>query len=252
MPDLPVAAPGKKTRYRVHLDVFEGPLDLLLQLIEREELDVSRVSLARVADQYLAYLATLERLQVDDLSDFIVVAARLLLIKSQSLLPRPPIAVQLEEKDPAGELIRQLRVYKQYKEAAQRLADRKEQGYRNFVRLVPQVSLETGIEHLESVSLDTFMAVARRAMQNRAKPQDVGDVASPFTITIDDQIELITRSLILTTRMSFTDLLTASYTRNEVAVTLLALLELIKRQDVIIRQVRMFGEIVILPLTKDG
>ena len=104
MSDLPITAPGQKTGYHVRLAVFEGPLDLLLHLIEREELDITRVSLARVTDQYLEYLSALEELQVDDLTDFVVVAARLLLIKSQALLPRPPLTLLPEDEDAGDEL----------------------------------------------------------------------------------------------------------------------------------------------------
>ena len=98
--------------YQVRLSLFEGPLDLLLHLIEREELDITKISLAQVTDQYLAYISQLEELHPETLADFLVVAARLLLIKSQILLPRPeaqPLAV--DEEDPGEALARQLREY---------------------------------------------------------------------------------------------------------------------------------------------
>src|SRR3990170_2755668 len=102
--------------YEVRLPVFEGPLDLLLHLIEREELDITKVALAQVTDQYLAYLAMLKEVEVQVLTDFLVVAAKLLLIKSQALLPKPPPSVLDEEEEDIGdELARQLRVYKQFK-----------------------------------------------------------------------------------------------------------------------------------------
>jgi segregation and condensation protein A len=249
MSDLPIAAPGQKTGYRVRLAVFEGPLDLLLHLIEREELDITRISLARVTDQYLEYLSALEELQVDDLADFVVVAARLLVIKSQALLPRPPTPTYQEEEDPGEALIRQLKMYKQFKEAARQLEERQTQGQRSYVRLAPQPHIKPGVEHLEPVSLEALLAAARHAMQTRAPTLPVDSVVPPFTITIDDQIELITQTLNRQSQVSFTELLTTAYTRQEVALTLLAVLELIKQLAIQARQERMFGEIVILPLT---
>lgn len=252
MPDLPIALPGQKTGYQVQLPVFEGPLDLLLHLIEQEELDITRVSLALVTDQYLEYLGTLEERQVDDLTGFVVVAARLLLIKSQALLPTPTTPPSQEDEDAGDELVRQLIAYKQFKEAAKRLRERQLQGQRSYVRLAPQPRLETGIEHLEAVPLDALVAAARRAMQARPSAPPVNDVVQPLVITIDEQIDLIVSRLNRQPSLTFESLLTTAYTRQEVIVTLIALLELIKRQQVQARQERMFGEIVILALHSDG
>ncbi len=245
MPDLPITAPGQRTGYKVQLAVFQGPLGLLLHLIEREELDVTRVSLARVTGQYMEYLAALEELQVDDLADFIVVAARLLLIKSRALLPRPPAPALETEEDSGDALLRQLLLYKQFKQAAQRLQER--QGQRSYVRLAPPPRLETRIEHLDAVSLDELLAAARRAMQTRPPAPTVDDVVAPFSLTIDDQMQLINHTLTRQARISFNQLLTDAYSRQEVSVTFLAVLEMIKQHKIQARQDRMFGEIVILP-----
>lgn len=246
MLDLPITAPGQRTGYRVHLAVFEGPLDLLLHLIEREELDVTRVSLARVTDQYMAYLAALEELQVDDLADFVVVAARLLLIKSQALLPRSPTPTPEAEEDAGDALVCQLLIYKQFKQAAQHLQERQDQ--HSYVRLAPPPRIEAGLEHLEPVSLEALLAAARRAIQGHPPASPVDDVLTPLTVTISDQIQLIARTLTRQAQISFTRLLTDAYSRQEVSVTFLAVLELIKRHEIQARQERMFGEIVLLPL----
>jgi segregation and condensation protein A len=245
MPDLPITAPGQRTGYHVHLAVFQGPLGLLLHLIEREELDITLVSLARVTGQYMEYLAALEELKVDDLADFIVVAARLLLIKSQALLPRPPAPALEAEEDSGDALLRQLLLYKQFKQAAQRLQERQDQ--RSYVRLAPPPRLETRIEHLDAVSLDELLAAARRAMQTRPPDPTVDDVVAPFSLTIDDQIQLINHALTRQARISFNQLLTDAYSRQEVSVTFLAVLEMIKQLKIQARQDRMFGEIIILP-----
>jgi segregation and condensation protein A len=245
MPELPITAPGQRTGYQVHLAVFQGPLGLLLYLIEREELDVTRVSLARVTGQYMEYLAALEKLQVDDLADFIVVAARLLLIKSQALLPRPPAPALEVEEDSGDALLRQLLIYKQFKQSAQHLQERQDQ--HSYVRLAPAPRLETRVEHLEAVSLDELLAAARRALHMHPPAPTVDAVVSPFSLTIDDQIQLITHTLARQARVSFDQLLTDACSRQEVSVTFLAVLEMIKRLKVQARQERMFGEIVIMP-----
>ncbi len=246
MPELPITAPGQRTGYRVRLAVFEGPLGLLLHLIEREELDVTRVSLARVTGQYLDYLAALEELRVDDLVDFVVVAARLVLVKSQALLPRPPAPTPEAEEDAGDALLRQLLIYKQFKKTAQHLQER--HGQRSYVRLAAPPRVEARIEHLEPVSLGALLAAARRAMQTRPPAPPVDDVVTPLSITIGDQIRLITHTLARQAQISFIRLLTETYSRQEVSITLLAVLELIKQYKVQARQEQMFGEIVILPL----
>lgn len=250
MSDLPIAAPGQRTNYQVRLAVFEGPLDLLLHLIEREELDITRVSLSRVTDQYLEYLEAMEKLVVDDLADFVMVAARLILIKSQALLPRPPTTTP-EEEDAGEELIRQLIAYKQFKQVAQQLEERHAQGQRSYIRLAPAPRIEAGIEHLDPVSLDALLVAARQALQAQLEESSRSQVVIPFTITIKDQIQLITDTLIRRPHTSFTKLLTPSYSRQEVSVTLLAVLELVKRHKILARQERMFGEIVITPASPE-
>src|SRR5512136_1680131 len=111
--------PTPANTYHVNLPIVEGPLDLLLYLIEREELDITAVSLAAVTEQYLAYMKLLESLIVDQLADFLVIAAKLILIKSQALLPRPPAIEQ--EEDVGDDLVQQLIAYKQFKEVAKGL-----------------------------------------------------------------------------------------------------------------------------------
>jgi len=245
MPEKAIIVPGQRTSYQVDLAVFQGPLDLLLQLIEQEQLDITLVSLARVTDQYLAYLSALQDRHVDDLTDFIVVAARLLLIKSRSLLPRPPVVAVSDLMDPAEELLRQLRIYKKFKEAARQLAERHTEGHRSYVRLAQLPRIEPGIEHLEPVSLDALLGAARRALQALPPSSTSNGIVEPFSITIDDQINLIEDTLARSSRISFVNLLTSFYSRQEVIVTLLAVLELIKRQKIRARQDRLFGEIVL-------
>ena len=140
-----------RSSYTVQLPVFEGPLDLLLQLIEHEELDVTKISLAQVTDQFLAYIKILESLNIADIAEFLVVAARLILIKSEALLPRP-VERQPGEADPADELARQLIAYKRYKEIAGGLHEREAAGLRAYLRLAPPPKVEAKLDQIGRAS----------------------------------------------------------------------------------------------------
>ncbi len=237
--------PTPTDTYQVKLPVFEGPLDLLLYLIEREELDITAVSLAAVTEQYLAYLSLLQNLVVDQIADFLVIAARLILIKSQALLPRPP---DLEvEEDVGDDLVRQLLAYKQFKEVAKGLGRREEEGLRSFIRLAPPPKVEATNVDLTGVTVEDLLAAVRRALAVGELLPPVGNVVKPFTITIRDQIALIERTLTVQPRISFTGLLRQAGSRVEIIVTFLAVLELFKRRHIEVVQEQMFGEIIIQP-----
>ncbi|NOH03493.1 MAG: segregation/condensation protein A [Chloroflexi bacterium] len=122
--------------YKVQIPVYEGPLDLLLSLIERAELDITAISLASVTDQYLAHLQGLERLIPDEISSFLVIAAKLVQIKSEALLPRPPER-EAGEEDPGIALVEQLKLYKRFKEIGVWLEERQAKNLRTFLRVAP-------------------------------------------------------------------------------------------------------------------
>lgn len=234
--------------YQVHLPVFEGPLDLLLHLIEREEMDITKVALAQVTDQYLAYLSVLKEVEVEFLTDFLVVAAKLLFIKSQALLPRPPPSlVDEEEEDVGDQLARQLRAYKQFKMMAQTLRQQETDGLRSFIRLAPPPRLEPRLS-LGEVTLDDLVAAVRQVLAVRPADPAVDEVVSPVTVTIGEQMALIRDELTRHRQISFQRLLRQVTTRVEVIVTFLAVLELIKQYVIEVRQDNLFGEIVISPL----
>jgi len=228
--------------YQIRLPVFEGPLDLLLHLIEREELDITTVALAQVTDQYLAHLAELERRQVKELADFLVVAAKLLLIKSLVLLPRPP-ALTPEAEDAADDLVRQLQVYKRFKEIAALLQEREKQGVHGYVRIAPLPRPEPQLD-LGDVTLHDLLAAVQEALDAMPTPP-VGEVVAPITVTIAEQITRIEKRLTQRRQVRFREILSDATTRIEVIVTLLALLELMKQDRVRVWQERLFGEIII-------
>ena len=230
------------TCYQIRLPVFEGPLDLLLHLIERDELDITKVALAQVTDQYMAYLSELERRQAKELTDFLVIAAKLLLIKSLALLPRSP-TLSPEAEDVGDELVQQLQIYKRFKEIATILQQREKQGLHGYVRIAPLPRLAPQLD-LGAVTADDLLAAVQEAMDAVAA-QPVGEVVKTVTVTIAEQISRIEQHLAQQHQVRFREILSQATTRVEIIVTLLALLELIKQDQVLVWQERLFGEILI-------
>jgi segregation and condensation protein A len=233
--------------YTVQLPDFEGPLDLLLQLIERDKLDISAVSLAQVADQFLSTVRQMEQLEAADLANFLVIAVKLVWIKSRLLLPQPrPPSDDDEAEDPAETLAQQLREYKRFKEAAASLRAIEEAGLRTYLRAAPPPEIEQRLQP-DGGLLSELLAAARTAFAALAAsdseiPQGM---VAPFTLTIQDQIVHIREVTQNKRRVTFRGLLSQARHRLEIIVTLLAVLELIKRQHIYVQQDSAFGEIFI-------
>lgn len=237
------------SNYTVQLPVYAGPLDLLLQLIERDELDITKVALAQVTDQFLAYIKVLDNLNIGDIADFLVIAARLILIKSEALLPRPPERAAGEE-DPADELARQLIAYKRYKEIALLLHEREEAGLRTYLRLADPPKVEATLDMSGVTPLHLLEAMRRALAMQPDKPM-LGTVVAPPKVTIRDQIRLINRALRSGAgKTSFLSMLASAQTRMEVVVTFLAMLELIKRRKIEARQLEAFGDIEVIAISE--
>jgi segregation and condensation protein A len=229
--------------YTVQIPVYEGPLDLLLGLIERAELDITAVSLATVTDQYLNYLHSLEEARPDEISSFLVVAAKLVLIKSEALLPRPPVREPGEE-DVGQSLVDQLKLYKRYREIGELLKERQERGLHTYLRIAPPPKIEPKLD-LSDLTLGRLQAAALRVFAREREKEALGTVIAPPRVTIREKIELISKTLRQIQRASFSGLIGDKATRLEVVVTFLALLELIKRYRVEVTQASTFGEIEI-------
>lgn len=231
--------------YTVATPVFAGPLDLLLQLIERAELDITRLALAQVTDQYLEHLHSLQESAAEEVSAFLVIAARLLQIKSEVLLPRPPVREEGEE-DPGEALARQLLAYKRFKEAASLLAAREAAGLHTYLRLAPPPKVEGRLD-LSGLELSDLLAAAQAVFAGIDNRPPLATVVAAPRVTIREKIGVITRFLRQHGRATFRLLLSRRPTHLDVVVTFLAMLELIKRRMVQVRQEVLFGEIEIEP-----
>ncbi|MCB9114829.1 MAG: segregation/condensation protein A [Caldilinea sp.] len=241
--------------YAVTLPVYEGPLDLLLRMIETQEMDISVVSLMSVTDQYLRTLNQLEEIEAGALAEFLVIASRLLYIKSYHLLPKPRPPVDDEEEASGDALVRQLLEYRRFKEAASALRLREEAGMRVYLRTAPRPDVEKRLD-LSNVDLEKLQRALRKVLQRMPVDPPMPRVKT-YTITVSEQIENVRSYLYAAmnagarTRrgVSFEALLSRSATRIEVIVTFLAVLELVKLREIEVVQDDTFGEIELVPVT---
>lgn len=237
------AVPAETDQYQVTTEVYEGPLDLLLDLIERAELDITTLSLAQVTDQYIAYLEHIHIQNPADVSAFIVIASKLIQIKSFALLPHTPLEMaEGEEEDPGEALTRQLLLYKQFKNVANFLDQRSIAGLRNYLRLAPPIKLP-GKVNLEGLSLADLIEAAKSAFFTHEPMQSLSDVVNIPRVTIRERIRYIVQILGEKEKVTFRSLLAHKRTRVDVVITFLAMLELIKRRIITATQEFLFGEI---------
>jgi segregation and condensation protein A len=232
--------------YSIRLPEFEGPLDLLLQMIERRELDITRVSLAAVADQYLEFITRPGAIELSALADYLVIAAKLILAKSRLLLPHEEGEIEEQVEDSAEALARQLREYRLFKQAAQLLRQREQQGLHSFPRRVPPprptVSRPTRIEGL---SFDALYSALRHTIEaNPSLP--TGTLIEPLRISIHHRIQMLRELTMQSPRVRFTSLLRDADSRLQVIVIFLAVLESIKRRLITVQQDELFGEIYLM------
>jgi len=234
---------NRQLNYTVRTAAYEGPLDLLLDLIERAELDIASVSLAAVTDQYLAYIKELEQINADEISAFLVIAAKLLQIKSEALLPRPPSRVPGEE-DVARSLVDQLKLYKRFKEIGAWLNDRQHANLRTYLRVAPPPKVEPKLD-LSNITLEKLVTAAHEAFAKEQNKQPLGMIIAPPRVTIREKIDLITKVMKEAERASFRALLNPGASRLEIVVTFLAMLELVKRYRIHAEQQGLFNDIEI-------
>ncbi|MEM8530081.1 MAG: ScpA family protein [Chloroflexota bacterium] len=229
--------------YTFHIPAFEGPLDLLLRLIEREELDITTIALAQVTDQYLVHVRNLNAPDPAALSSFLVLAARLLVIKSRALLPRPSSAQSSDEAvDDAENLIQQLREYQRYKQVATLLQTWQAYGYRSYTRQDTLPLLEPRTTDKLDVTVSELLAAIQRRLQLTLplEPPAV-PLPTPKTITVPEMASRIQDRLIQQEWICFEDVLSLQTYRTEIIVALWSLLELLKRRAVVVEQADLFG-----------
>jgi segregation and condensation protein A len=234
---------GRQLNYNVQTPVYEGPLDLLLKLIEHAELDITTVSLAMVTEQYLVHINSMEEITADEISAFLVIAAKLIQIKSEALLPRPP-AREPGEEDAGRSLVDQLKLYKRYKEIGGLLSAREQANLRTYLRIAPPPKVEPKLD-LSNITLETLVKAAEEVFAKEKEKQPLATIISAPRVTIREKIDLITKVMKDMQHASFSSLTKNSTSRLEIVVTFLAMLELIKSYRVQAHQEGLFSEIEI-------
>jgi segregation and condensation protein A len=247
----PGVASFQASAYKVSTPVYEGPLDLLLQLIEHAELDITRLALALVTDQYLDHLRRMQALAaqepgefpwaVEEVSAFLVIAAKLIQIKSEALLPRPPTR-QPGEEDPGEALALQLMAYKRYRQIADLLSQREAAGLRTYLRLAPPPKIE-GTVDLTGLGLSDLVEAAQVIFAQASLKLPLSTIVAPPRVTIREKIHLLTQVFFRQKAITFQNLIKENRTRLDIVVTFLAVLELVKRHFVQARQDQLFGDI---------
>lgn len=225
-------------------DKFEGPLGLLLQLIEKEEMDITEISLAKIADQYIEHIKGAGRLKPEELADFLVVAAKLLLIKSKALLP----FLQGEAEQEIQEFEDQLRMYKEFLEAAKKieaLIGKKRFSFaREFNRQAVLQSAQLFSPPKKLTTAD-LTAVFNEIIKSIKPPEKLEEKNLEKMVNIEEKILAIQQTLINRLKISFNHILAGVSNKTEIIVSFLALLELIKQKDVMVAQSGLFEEIEI-------
>lgn len=233
--------------YKVRLDIFEGPLDLLLYLISKDEIDIYDVSIERITKHYLKYMESFNLLNIDLASEFIVMAAKLMYIKSRTLLPRSeqPPEEDAEEDDPRWELIRQLIEYKKFKDAAGTLAEKARRQEDLFAHTPekPEV-VDPESAPLAEISIFDLIRAFQGVLKRFEEAHDFGDIIDD-RFTVSDKMDLLLTTLSPGQSMNFKSLFASASTKTEVIVTFLAVLELMKLNQFVIWQDQVLGDIEI-------
>ena len=232
--------------YRIKLELFEGPLDLLLYLIKREEVDIADIPIAKITSQYLEYLEVIKLLDLEIAGEFLVMAAELMRIKSRMLLPPEEQPAEEEEPDPRAELMRRLLEYQKFKEAANRLEQM--EGHRKEIFTRPFKEFHEVTDQGEETYFETgifdLIAAFSKVLQRLPKKMLYEIVKDEFTV--EGKVHEIFHLLVEHAVLHFSQLFEKCKNRMEVIATFLAILELIRLQEIVVRQKMIFGEIEIL------
>jgi len=234
--------------YKIKLEVFEGPLDLLLYLIKKDEVNIYDIPIAQITDQYMEYLDMLKLLDLDVVGDFLVMAATLMQIKSKMLLPPDPSEQLTEEEDPRDELVRRLLEYKKFKEAADDLRN-KEMVRQDFFRRTPdeekikEMKEEATEVYFEANLFDLISAFAN-ALKN--VPKDVFYEVIKEEFTVEQKIHDILHLFLHRPKVFLKDLFAKAGSKEEIIVTFMAILELIRLREVVAMQKGVFSDIEVI------
>lgn len=234
----------------IKLPSFEGPFDLLLYLLEKNQLEITAVSLALVADQFIEFLDRAEELELEALADFIAIAARLLALKSRYLLPQPSAPSVFSPEPEGEELVRQLLLYRVFRDKARFLEERESAGMRCYVRASALVKPQGQLLPPNPFTIEDLKDCARRLLLQE-RGEEVSTLISPIKVTVKEKMELIRQKLLEGEgRRVFWEFLSDGPYPQEVIATFMALLELIRLGEVVAWQEGLFGPIYITKVSR--
>jgi len=234
--------------FSVHLDNFTGPLDLLLHLIRKNEMEITDIPIAEITSQYLAVIDTMQTLNLDVAGEFLLMAATLLHIKSRMLLPQivEDSTEEDEEEDPRAELVRRLLEYQKYKEAALQLDERPQLNRELYARSAPAPEVvEDGEGEFGAVGLYDLLQALQGLLRERPEPL-IHEITAE-QLSVADRVSQILAALQGQQSLAFNELFAGQVNRHEVIVTFLAMLELVKLRLVHLLQSQRFGAIWLTP-----
>ncbi len=241
--------------YKVHIEQFEGPLDLLLHLISRARIDIEQIFVSEVTGQFLSYISEMSSLPMESASEFLEMAATLLYIKSRMLLPGSDDEEETEEEgDPEQELIERLKTYKAFKDASENMRPLEDSGLCTYYKLPEEIVFPDEKWEFDEMTLqslcDAYMEVISRLPD--AQPERIETIEiQRDTFTMKDRRRHILNLLAKMKTLNFFSLFSDSRSRLEVAVTFLALLDLIHKSIVTIHQTRCFEDITITKISEE-
>jgi len=240
--------------YSVNLETFQGPLDLLLHLIDKAEVDIYDISIAEITEQYLQYLHNMQSLELDIASEFILMAATLLSIKSRKLLPKPIELVsyddiEYEENDPQEELMIRLIEYKKYKKMTDILKER--ENLRGLYLAKPPSSLEQFMCNesdllVEKISIYDLVKGYIQGVQRKYKTEPIATIQKD-EVSVEQKIEYIRICIQTKSSINFSQLITSN-SISEIVSTLLAVLELMKNREITCIQDNLFEDFIVIPV----
>ncbi|MBL9122227.1 MAG: segregation/condensation protein A [Planctomycetaceae bacterium] len=233
--------------FRVELEIFRGPLDLLLYLVRKHELDVTDIPIALVTEQYLQYLEVLEALDVDGVGDFLEMASTLVEIKSRMVLPRGG-EEQEELDDPRQDLVRQLLEYKKYKDAASMLEERSRSWHDRFARLAhdpPPLAPAAAEQPIREVELWDLVGAFNRVVRERQLSRGPNIVYDDTPIHV--YMERIHQRLVASGQLALSEIFVTGQHKSSLVGMFLAVLELVRHQNIRTQQDQLFGEVWLLP-----
>jgi segregation and condensation protein A len=232
--------------YKIRLDIFEGPLDLLLYLVKKDHLNIYDIPIAKVTAQYLEYINFMQLLDLNIVGDFLVMAATLMQIKSKMLLPAEELAV-LEEEDPRAELVKRLLEYEKFKQVAESLRQREVGQQEVFKRPKTETPAEYKIQDKEEAYFEASIFDLINAFSKALKdiPREVFYEVVKDQFTVEQKVHDILHLLLLQTEVKLSELFQKSKSKIEIVVIFLAILELAKMKEIIAKQNVEFEDIVI-------